>query len=106
MGKVSCSVESCSYNKSRVCYAGTIKIGGQGAGEEDGTCCGSFLNQKSYSNLSDYTSMRGATDVINCVVGTCAYNSEEKCTLSSIQVGGGREIQLYSETECQSFEKK
>ena len=106
MGKVSCSVESCSYNQSRVCYAGTIKIGGQGASEEDGTCCGSFLNQRSYSNLSDYTSMRGATDEINCTVGNCRYNSEKKCSLSSIDVGGDRETQLYSETMCQSFDKK
>ncbi len=106
MGRVSCSVGSCSYNERGVCYAGTIKIGGQGAAEEEGTCCGSFLNQRHYSNLSEYTSMRGATDEINCAVGTCEYNSDEKCTLKSIQVGGGREIQLYSETECQSFERK
>lgn len=106
MPKISCGVVSCSYNQSQECNANVIQIGGKGANECQQTCCGTFLNSDSYSNLAQYTSNRGGVEKILCRVDTCVYNGDNQCTLSEINVGSAERVDVYSETECQSFQKK
>lgn len=106
MADVKCSVASCSYNKEGGCYVTELNIGGKGSKEGCHTCCGSFLNRQHYSNLAEYTSMRGGIDTINCNVNTCTHNEQHKCSLPGIEVGGGREAEIYTETECRSFNKQ
>ena len=106
MTEVKCSVESCSYNKDGGCYINPIQIGGKGAVEDNLTCCGSFLNRQHYSNLAEYTSMRGAAEAVSCNVNTCRYNEHEECTRSDISVVGDRDVNVYTETKCNSFEKR
>ena len=78
MAYISCSVSSCSNNKSGSCYASSVNIGGKGATSECDTCCGSYLNSTVYSN---------------------------NCTLNGINVGSSTNAKYYTETECLSFEQ-
>ena len=82
MTKINCDVTNCSYNCSGNCFSNRIDIGGMASCSENDTCCGSFLDKKHYSDLT------------NCL-----------CNLSSIQVHGGN-ANLYTETNCASFDKK
>lgn len=105
MGRINCGARSCSYNKNSACYIGTINVGGKTAENSNNTCCGSYLNEMTYSNLADYTSMRGETENINCCVGTCQHNDGGTCSLKEVEIGGSKNTIYYTETNCQSFEK-
>ena len=105
MTKVKCSVQSCSYNQNGDCFVSEVNIGGKGATNEMLTCCGSFLNKNVYSNLAQYTSMRGEAEEVLCRVDTCRYYETGKCSLLEIQVGERNEAKYYTETDCLSFEK-
>lgn len=104
MTHVNCTVTSCSYNKDRNCYMNPINVGGKGAPTENDTCCGSYLNQKGYSNLAEYTSHRGEADTVACNVNSCKFNSNCRCRKDSIEVGGSRDTTYYTETNCCSYE--
>ena len=40
---IKCTVSNCSHNKSEVCYADRINIGGTCSKKCNDTCCGSFI---------------------------------------------------------------
>lgn len=105
MHNIQCSVVSCSYNKDQSCNAHTIQIGGKGAQVCNETCCGTYLNCANYSNLAQYTDNRATVEAILCRVDTCKYYGNEHCKLDSIQVGCSERVDVYTETECDSFEK-
>lgn len=105
MSKVTCGATNCSYNQEHSCCANTIKIGGQAAVNEQATCCASFLNKSAYSNLAEYTSMRGDSQEVLCNVATCKHNKEEHCSLKKLEIGGDSKTLIYTETDCLSFEK-
>lgn len=105
MSYISCSVSSCANNKSGTCYAAGLNIGGKGATSECETCCGSYLNSAVYSNLANFTSMRGEANYILCSANTCKHNSGGACSLNSIEVGSATNTKYYTETECMSFEQ-
>lgn len=106
MPKINCSVDTCSYNQDHYCCASVVNIGGKGSTTTEATCCGSFLNRLGYSNLAQYTDRRGDLDAILCKVDTCAYHRDEHCTLNEIEVGSLTEAQIYTETDCLSYERK
>lgn len=106
MPRINCSVENCSYNQQECCCASIVNIGGKGAKQSCDTCCGTFLNRLGYSNLAQYTENRGGIDAILCRVDTCVYHESEHCTLNEIQVGSKEEVDIYTETDCLSFQKK
>lgn len=106
MPKISCSVESCSYNGEHQCNAHVIQVGGKGAQSCQNTCCGTYMNRAGYSNLAQYTSNRGEVEEILCRVDTCAYYGDNHCTLSGINMGSSEKVDIYTETQCESFEKK
>ncbi|MBC8580881.1 MAG: DUF1540 domain-containing protein [Zhenhengia sp.] len=103
MTKVHCSVTNCSYNNDRVCYAQRVAIGGQGAVEDEATCCGTFLNQDVYSNLAEHTEYKSPCLSVTCSVATCTYHADHQCTLNSIDVDGSGHAAIYIETCCSSF---
>ena len=105
MTKVKCGVDTCSYNQQGGCYVSEINVGGKGATNEALTCCGTFLNKQVYSNLAGYTCMRGEADTVLCRVDTCKHNGEGLCTLKEIQVGAKGGANIYTETECLSYDK-
>lgn len=105
MSNVMCGATNCSYNQEHVCCANTIKVGGKAATNEASTCCASFLNRAVYSNLAEYTSIRGTSKEILCNVATCNYNCDDHCSLEEIEVGGSSSTSFYTETDCLSFDK-
>lgn len=104
MDKINCSVENCSHNKMGVCYSNRVNIGGYGADEKEDTCCGSFLDIRLYSDLTNNTNGGGPCDCLVCKAENCDYNKNQLCTLQSINVGAGPS-RIYSETYCESFNK-
>ena len=53
MTKINCDVTNCSYNCSGNCFSNRIDIGGMASCSENDTCCGSFLDKKHYSDLTN-----------------------------------------------------
>ena len=105
MNKINCEVTNCSHNNSGTCYSNRVNIGGKSANEDCDTCCGSFLDQILYSDLTNNTNSEGQCDCLVCKVESCQYNSNSLCSLDSINVSG-QNVKLYSETNCASFELK
>lgn len=105
VAKINCEVSSCSHNKSFVCYANCVDIVGSSAKKERSTCCGSFLNNLLYSELTNNVLSSGSCDCLKCTVETCTYHSNNLCTLDNIQVSGGN-AEYYTHTACASFKLK
>ena len=53
MTKINCDVTNCSYNCSGNCFSNRVDIGGMASCSENDTCCGSFLDKKHYSDLTN-----------------------------------------------------
>ena len=105
MTKINCDVTNCSYNCSGNCLSNRVDIGGMASCSENDTCCGSFLDKKHYSDLTNCAENCTPCDCLVCKVSSCAHNENCLCNLSSIQVHGGN-ANLYTETNCASFDKK
>ena len=87
MARIGCNVLNCSHNDSGVCYANRISITGKKAHTSNHTCCSSFLDQSTYSNLTS--------------------NAGNVCSLNNIAVTSSADsANLYSETYCSSFKCK
>lgn len=106
MGKIDCSVESCSYNKSGICSARILNIGGGRSKITETTFCETYLKRSEYSNAAEYEESAGNTEEILCEVETCAYHARQHCTLKEIEVGSLKEVDDYTETDCLSFDRK
>lgn len=104
MQKITCDVNNCSHNSSGSCYADRVNIGGEGASVNKETCCGSFLDSRLYSNLTNGASCNGGCTALICKACECTHNKNNICTLESIQVSGGP-ANIYTETYCASFQE-
>ena len=105
MTKINCSVSNCSHNKNNVCFSNRVDIGGMESSTSKDTCCGSFLDEKLYSDLTSNTNSSGSCDCLICRVESCVHNCNTLCDLQSINVCGNNP-HIYTETACHSFEKK
>ena len=105
MAEINCTVNNCSHNKSGVCYSNRVNIGGLNSSSSEDTCCGSFLDKKLYSDLTNNTNASGSCDALICKVENCTHNCNSLCDLSSITVGGNN-VKIYSEAHCESFQDK
>lgn len=105
MQKIACDVNNCSYYNSGSCYAERVNIGGNGATVEEETCCGSFLDAREYSDLTNCAACDGKGSALVCKAEECKHNENQLCNLSNIQVSGGS-ANIYTETYCASFEDK
>lgn len=105
MSRILCGVDNCSHNNSGTCYADRINIGGKSSSSVAETCCGSFLNRALYSDLTNNVSSGGSCDCLICHVKSCEHYDNSLCTLESIEVGG-KNPQIYTETNCKSFNHK
>lgn len=104
MQKISCDVSNCSHNNSGSCYADRVNIGGEGASAQEGTCCGSFLDSRLYSTLTNCSACGKVNTALVCKAAECAHNKNQLCALDSIKVSGGP-ANIYTETFCASFEE-
>ncbi|WIW71713.1 MULTISPECIES: DUF1540 domain-containing protein [Anaerosinus] len=106
MGKIACSVDKCSHNKCGSCYANFVEIDGSKAQTDADTCCTSYLNQDTYSSLTNSCGNDSSEcTCLNCRVESCEYNENCCCHRDGITVGGKNAI-THSETNCLSFEAK
>lgn len=105
MEKINCNVMNCSHNKTGICHSNRVDIGGMSASTTRGTCCGSFLHESTYGNLTNNTNSGGQCDSLTCNVESCIHNTNRLCNLDSIYVSGNGS-QIYSETRCSSFDSK
>ena len=105
MIKINCNVENCSHNKSGVCYSNRVNIEGNGAKDNNSTCCASFLDKRHYSTLTNNTNSNGSCDCLVCDVVNCKYNDNKLCTADSISVSGNN-VNVYIETNCDTFKLK
>jgi hypothetical protein len=105
INRINCDVTNCSHNNSGVCYSNRVDIGGISACSEGGTCCGSFLNKALYSALTNNANSSMQCDSLICTADNCEHNYNKLCDLQSINVSGSK-VQIYSETECASFNSK
>lgn len=104
MQKVNCSVDNCSYNDNNLCYSSRINIGGLGAQKLEDTCCGTFLDKFSYSDLTQEIQNLSIEKKLFCKVDTCEHNSHHCCTLDNINISGTTDTKIYTETNCLSFQ--
>ena len=102
MNKINCTIENCSHNQTGVCFSNRVNIGGLGASKSDNTCCGSFLDERNYGNLTNNTNSAGNCDIVVCSVENCKHNHNTICNLNEITVDGIN-VKIYSETSCESF---
>ena len=107
MARIGCNVINCSHNDSGICYANKISVNGKKARTSNHTCCSSFLDESTYSKLTNNTNNDGPCNIIGCNVKTCTYNAGNICALNDIGITSnvGR-ANLYSETYCSSFKCK
>ena len=106
MNMINCNAVNCSHNKDMVCHSNRINIVGKNSTKDDDTCCGSFLDSKTYGTLTNNIFEEGSPcDCLVCNVESCKYNDNQLCSLDSIHVSGNG-ANLYSETSCESFCKK
>lgn len=103
--QINCSVENCSHNKSGTCYSNRVNMDGSGTGTDSCTCCSSFLDKRNYSNLTNNTNSSGSCDCLVCGVTRCQYNDNKLCTADSINVSGNN-VNIYMETNCDTFEAR
>ncbi|MBP2652006.1 MAG: hypothetical protein H6Q74_2831 [Firmicutes bacterium] len=105
MAEINCDVGNCSHNQSGMCYANCVDIVGGSAEKSGDTCCSSFLNHLTYSELTNNTSGSGTAKYLNCSANTCVYNDNNLCSLDSIKVNGNQ-VEYYTQTDCASFKLK
>lgn len=106
MQKIYCNVNSCSHNKSSVCFSNRINIVGKNSNADYETSCSSFLDKAVYSNLTNNVYSQG--DPCNCLVcqvNTCKHNQNHLCSLNSVNIAGNN-VNFYNHTNCESFLKR
>lgn len=84
---IDCSVESCSYNKTKSCSAAAITVG-------YAQTCTTFVPLSVKGGLDTVTSFVGA-----CQKADCVHNSALECTAEAIRVGA-------ITADCLSFEAR
>ena len=106
MPRINCSVENCSYNHDKYCCASVVNISGNSASITETTCCATFLDTMGYSNLTGNEPNSVEVDAILCKVDTCVYHKNEHCTLNEIEVGSLTKPEVYTQTDCLSFDRR
>ena len=106
MPRINCSVENCSYNHDKYCCASVVSISGNNASITETTCCATFLDTMGYSNLKGNEPGSVEVDAILCKVDTCVYHKNEHCTLNEIEVGSLTKPEVYTQTDCLSFDRR
>ena len=104
MTTLKCSATTCMYNKEQLCSKGDIDVTGENATTANETSCGSFRERSGNSVTNSYASGCGCEKIqIDCKAHNCTYNSDCKCTASSIHVDGSSAHDA-SDTKCNTFQ--
>lgn len=103
MPLLTCSAQSCVYNKGMNCSRGDILVEGQDAHCVQDTCCESF-EERSSCGCENSLGHASAVIDIDCKAETCIYNKECKCTAGKVGISGACACEP-CETECTSYRK-
>ena len=84
---LNCSAQSCVYNKTGICYAGSIRVIGDNANSSSQTKCSTFTLSDGNQSFSNNTSNTFTTSSdIDCAAKKCIYNSHNTCTANSVYI--------------------
>lgn len=103
MPLLTCSAQSCIYNKGMNCSRGDICVEGRQAHTPQDTCCDSFEERTKYGAENSLGHASAVID-IDCKAETCIYNKECQCTAGKVGISGACACEP-QETECSSYRK-
>lgn len=98
MSKISCSVNTCSYNKSGICHSGAIKIEGVTANNLQEVHCISFAS----IDKCIKSDVQSECQHIICNAVNCIHNENTECECENIFVSGNS-AKTCKQTNCCSF---
>lgn len=113
---VTCSVDSCIYNRRLHCGASTIKVHGQKITNASGdTCCGSYLQEGTpkasawmsgstefKSGLTQLTEEENMKPMVYCSVENCRYYEKGCCAATELRIENQRTDSHFT-TMCRTF---
>ncbi|MCI5952212.1 MAG: DUF1540 domain-containing protein [Anaerostipes sp.] len=103
MPLLTCSAQSCIYNKGMNCSRGDIQVEGSQARSSEDTCCHSF-EERTKNGAENSMGHASAVIDIDCKAETCVYNENCKCTAGKVGIVGASACEP-EETECASYRK-
>ena len=104
MPLLTCSAQSCIYNKGMNCSRGDINAEGENARCVEETCCNSFEERTKYGAENSMGHASAVID-IDCKATSCMYNERCKCTAGKVGISGASACEA-QETECSSYRKR
>ena len=104
MAVLQCGVQTCTYNKEKLCCKGDILVGGKQADQSKDTCCASF-RKESEDRVVSALEHPSKTISIDCEAEKCIYNENYKCYAEAVRISGNR-AGSSKETICETFKEK
>lgn len=101
MTKLTCTVASCLHNCDHCCCKQAIIVDGRDAKEKDGTCCGSFDENREGSFKNVFKTPENRLE-IDCEAVNCIYNENRHCVAEHIDVTGDGASRA-EHTRCSTF---
>lgn len=87
MTKLDCSVTSCLHNADQCCCKMAIVVDGRKAQDKEGTCCGSFDENRDGSFKNVFKTPENRLE-IDCEAVECIYNENRHCEADHIDIAG------------------
>lgn len=104
MTKLECSVTNCLHNSDHRCCKQAIIVDGHEAREKDGTCCGSFDENREGSFKNVFKTPENRLE-IDCEAVQCVYNENRHCAAEHIDIGGDGASKA-EQTLCSTFKMR
>ena len=101
MTKLDCTVTNCLHNADNCCCKQAIIVDGHGAKEREGTCCGSFDENKEGAFKNIFKTPESRLEV-DCEAVNCIYNEGCHCQAEHIDVCGDGASRA-EHTQCATF---
>lgn len=104
MTNLGCTVSTCLHNSDNLCCKQTIIVDGMSAMNAQGTCCGSFDENKGGSFQNIFKTPESRLEV-DCEAVQCVYNENRHCSADHIDISGDG-AQNPEHTECATFKTR
>lgn len=104
MTKLDCTVTNCLHNSDNRCCKQAIIVDGQGATTKDGTCCGSFDENKGGMFKNVFKTPENRLE-IDCEAVQCIYNENRHCAAERIGIAGDGANKA-EQTLCSTFKMR
>ncbi len=108
MVKISCSVQSCVYNKYHSCINEDILIKGENAKMSKETICSTFKERRIKDLKAEFSNLdfpKTLTLNVNCNAKNCIHNNLNRCLKEKIHIDNNYYLGKVR-TKCSSFEEK